>query len=99
MGAAVMGLLTLLRYRISGWPLHPIGFTVGCTYFTQQTFVSVFIAWLCKFLVLRFGGVMVYRQMRPLFIGLLVGYAVGVTLSAVIDIFWFPGRGHYIHSV
>jgi hypothetical protein len=99
MGAAVMGLLTLLRYRIPGWPLHPIGFTVGCTYFTQQTFVSVFIAWLCKFLVLRFGGVMVYRQMRPLFIGLLVGYAVGVTLSAVIDIFWFPGRGHYIHSV
>ncbi|MBT4140736.1 MAG: hypothetical protein HOE48_22680 [Candidatus Latescibacteria bacterium] len=99
MGAVIMGLLTLLRYRIPGWPLHPIGFTVGCTYFTQKTFVSVFFAWACKYLILRFGGVMLYRRMRPLFVGLLVGYALGVALSGVIDIIWFPGQGHYIHSV
>ncbi len=99
LGAVVMGVLTLLRYRLPWWPLHPIGFTVGCTYFTQRTFVAVFIAWVCKFLVLRFGGIALYHRSQPFFLGLLVGYALSVVLSALVDLIWFPGQGHYIHSV
>ena len=99
LGAMVMGMLTFLRYRLPWWPLHPIGFTVGCTYFTQKTFVAVFVAWVCKYLVLRIGGIALYRRSQPFFLGLLVGYALSVALSALVDLLWFPGQGHYIHSV
>lgn len=99
LGAILMTLLTFLRYRLPWWPLHPIGFTVSCTYFTQKTFVAVFVAWICKFLILRIGGIALYRRSQPFFLGLLVGYALSVALSAIVDYLWFPGQGHYIHSV
>ncbi len=38
-----------------------------------------------------------YRQWQPFFIGLLVGYALAVTLSFVVDMVWFPGQGHVVH--
>ena len=98
-GTVVMAILTFLRYQLPWWPLHPIGFTVGCTYFTRKTFVGVFVAWVCKSLVLRIGGIALYRRTQPFFLGLLVGYALGVGLSALVDLLWFPGQGHYIHSV
>ena len=99
LGAVIMAVLTLLRYRLPWWPLHPIGFTVWSTYFTQKTFVAVFLAWVTKSLVLRIGGIALYRRSQPFFLGLLVGYALSVALSAIVDMIWMPGQGHYIHSV
>ena len=99
LGALIMSGLTLLRYRLPWWPLHPIGFTVSSTYFTEKTFVAIFIAYVCKFIILRIGGIALYRQSQPFFLGLIVGYALSVALSALVDFLWFPGQGHYIHSV
>ena len=94
-GAVVMGLMTLLRYRVSWWSLSPIGFAMPRL--TWQVF-SLFLAWACKSLILKLGGVHLYRRSQPVFVGLLVGYALGVGLSAVVDWVWFPGQGHSIHS-
>jgi len=98
-GILAMAMLTQLRYWMPQWPLHPIGLTVGVTYFTQQTFAGVFLAWIIKLVVLKVGGVSTYRRLQPLFIGLLVGYSLGIALTALVDLFFFPGQGHYIHSV
>ena len=94
-GIAGMALLTFLRYRLPWWTLHPTGFALPRL--TWQVF-SLFLAWACKSAILRLGGVHLYRRSQPLFVGLLVGYALGVTLSAVVDWIWFPGQGHSIHS-
>ena len=94
-GAAVMGGLTFLRYRFNWWTLNPIGFALPRL--TWQVF-SLFLAWACKSLILRLGGVQLYRRSQPFFIGLLVGYALGVGLSSLVDLIWFPGQGHSIHS-
>jgi hypothetical protein len=98
-GILAMVVLTLLRYGVPRWPLHPLGLTVGVTYYTQQTFMGVLCAWVIKLVVLKIGGVTLYRRLQPLFLGLLVGYALGIGLSALVDIAWFRGHGHYIHSV
>ena len=98
-GAGLLALLTLLRLRLPWWPLHPIGLTVNCTYFTQKTFIAIFIAWAAKTIILRTGGVSLYRRSLPFFIGILVGYVIAVMLSTLLDYFWFFGDGHYIHSV
>jgi hypothetical protein len=99
LGAGLLALLTALRLRLPWWPLHPIGLTVNCTYFTQKTFIAIFIAWAVKVIILRIGGVRLYRRSTPFFVGILVGYVIAVMLSTIIDYFWFFGDGHYIHSV
>jgi len=98
-GAAVMSVLTLLRYRVSWWPLHPIGFAVASSgTYVRYTVFSVFLAWAIKALILRLGGVTLYRRCRPFFLGVLVGYTSGVVLSTLIDAIWFSGAGHSIHG-
>ena len=75
--------------------MHPIGFALPRM---TWTVFSLFLAWACKAVILRIGGVQLYRRSRPFFIGLLAGYALGVALSSVVDWIWFPGQGHSIHS-
>lgn len=98
-GAAAMAALYLLRSRFPWWPIHPIGLAVNCTYFTQKTFIAIFLIWAVKLVVLKVGGVSLYRRSQPFFIGLLAGYGLGVIISIVIDYLFFFGQGHYIHSV
>ena len=31
-------------------------------------------------------------------LGVTLGYVVGVTLSTVVDLFWFPTAGHHVHG-
>ncbi|MSS73863.1 MAG: hypothetical protein EXS64_20610 [Candidatus Latescibacteria bacterium] len=97
-GAAAMGLLTLFHYRLTWWPLHPIGFAISSNYLTRFSVFSIFIAWACKAALLRVGGVGLHRRSRPFFIGLITGHAVGVAVSFVVDWVWFPGQGHQIYS-
>jgi hypothetical protein len=47
---------------------------------------------------MRIGGVALYRKSKPFFLGLLTGYAFGIATSFLVDVIWFWGDGHYIHS-
>jgi len=98
LGAAVMWGLIQLRYAFPGWPLHPVGFAVASAYATDQAMFSVFLAWLVKAILLSTGGVMRYKRAQPFFLGVLVGFCVGVALSFTVDFIWFPRQGHEIDS-
>ena len=97
-GLGVMVLLTFLKYRFSWWPLHPIGFPIAGVSYVYWTTVSVFIAWAIKFVLLQVGGATLYRRYRPFFLGVLTGYTLGVSLSVLVDVVWFPGAGHSVHG-
>lgn len=73
LGAAVMGFLSAMRQRFVGWPFHPVGFCVGSTWIMDEIWMTCFIAWLLKFLILRFGGLRWFRLSLPFFLGLIVG--------------------------
>jgi hypothetical protein len=45
---------------------------------------------------MRFGGVGLYRKTQPLFLGILVGYVLGVAVAYVVDSVWFPDSPHVI---
>lgn len=98
--AGILGTLALsvLRLRLPRWPLHPVGFTVGYVYPVRVTWFTVFLVWSFKSVVLRIGGVALYRSLQPFFIGLLTGYTIGVFISTLVDVIWFPGNGHMVHS-
>ncbi len=98
MGAAVMWGLIQLRYHFPGWPLHPVGFAIAGAYATDQAAFSVFLAWIIKVIVLKAGGLVLYRKAQPFFLGILVGFSIGVALSFAVDFIWFPRQGHLIDS-
>ncbi len=96
-GAGLMAILSALRYRFPWWPLHPIGLTITGTNFTRELVFSAFLVWAIKGILLKVGGAMLYRRWQPFFLGILIGYALAVTLSFVVDVIWFPGNGHVVH--
>ena len=98
-GAAIMALLTFMRYRFPWWPLHPIGMPVGiCSYPMTIIVFSIFISWLAKWVIMRAGGIGLYRKAQPFFIGIILGYFTGIGVSFIIDMIWFPGQGHPLYG-
>ena len=93
-GAALMSILTFLQYRLPWWPLHPIGLTVASIWMIRRQVFSIFIGWAAKSLIMRFGGIDLYRKAAPFFIGLILGQFLGVGISFIIDMIFFPGNGH-----
>jgi len=86
-GALVMGFLMVMRHRFLWWPFHPIGFAVGNTLPMIHTWFSVFIAWMIKGAVLKYGGPKVYRGSTPLFLGLIIGQVLCAGIWLVVDHF------------
>jgi len=97
-GMGLMALLTLIRYWVPWWPLHPIGLAMQGNYGVAKTVFSIFAAWVFKGVVMKAGGVQMYEKGKPFFIGLLVAQAVSTGLVFTIDWFWFPMRGHNVHN-
>ena len=98
-GIVSYALLAVLQYRFHWWPLHPIGITLAPLWMTRLIVFSLFLAWLCKSSIMRYGGISAYRDARPFFIGLIAGYFLGVGVSYLVDVFWFMGEGHpYFHG-
>ena len=96
-GALVMIALTICRYRLAWWPLDPIGFTLVTLNSVQRSILSVFIAWVLKTVILRVGGIALFRQWQPLFIGLIVGNAFGLAVGIIVDAIYYPGAGHNLY--
>ena len=72
-GMAVTSLLVWGRATQSWFPFHPLGYAL-CSSWTMIVFwFSAFIAWLLKTLLLRYGGMKLYRLARPLFLGFILG--------------------------
>jgi hypothetical protein len=97
-GLLAYSVLAVCQYRFYWWPLHPVGLTVAPMWMIRHIALSVFVAWAIKSVMLRYGGIGLYRAARPFFIGLITGFFLGVGVSFVVDVIWFFGMGHYIHN-
>ena len=85
--------MMLARSRFAWFPLHPIGFLIAHSYPIGQIWFSIFLGWLAKVLVTRFGGTDVYRRTTPLFLGLALGAIFMMLFWLVID-GWQGRVGH-----
>lgn len=84
----VMG-LSVLRFRFSKFPIHPVLFLVMGTYSGNSTWGSFLAGWMIKSLVVRFGGGGVYQRLKPLFVGLIAAELFMIGLSVLIDFLYF----------
>ena len=84
-GAGVMGVLMWARHHILWWPIHYIGFPIGATLTIVFTWFSIFIGWVLKATILKYGGVNLYRKLRPFFLGLILGHVFVSGFWVVFD--------------
>ena len=75
-----------------------MGFAVARIGGVRKSVVAILLVWLVKVIILRMGGESLYRRGQPFVIGVISAYALGVLLSYVVDVIWFPGNGHAIHG-
>jgi hypothetical protein len=97
-GAVLTVGLYAFRYRFPRLAPHPIGFAISGSDVLRSGISSVFLVWLVKDLIFRFGGLDHYRRMTPLFMGILIGYLAAVAVGIIVDAIWFPGQGHKMHG-
>jgi len=83
-GALVVVLLAVMRLRFWWWPLHPVGYIASNTWGSHWWFVPFVIGWAGKTLVIRYGGLRLYRATVPLAVGLIVGDLVNGAMWATI---------------
>lgn len=85
-GSALVAALTACRWALTWWPLHPVGYLVSMTTPMQVIWFSVFLGWLAKNLVMRYGGARVYVGLRPLAYGLVAGEALAAGFFLLVAI-------------
>ena len=85
-GAVMAGGLQYASLTMPKWPLHPVGLLLSYTWFGQTVWMSVAFGWLLRVVLILFGGARLYRRLRPLFIGLIIGEV----LAAIV---WFSASG------
>jgi hypothetical protein len=86
-GAGVMLLLTVAYRMWPWWPLHPLGFMAQGGWIMKHLWFSIFLAWLIKVSLLKWGGGRVYKRATRFFIGIIVGLLVAGGIWLVVDSF------------
>ena len=73
LGFGVAVALTVLRLLFTWWPLHPVGYLIYGTFPSVAFWFSIFLGWLAKCVVVRFGSASLYEACKPIFLGLILG--------------------------
>jgi len=77
-GAAVALALGALRTRFTWWAWHPVGYATATSWSMDKLWACLFLGWLAKLLITRYGGARAYRRALPFFVGLVMGeFTVG----------------------
>jgi hypothetical protein len=84
MGFGFTLLLAYLRMSYNWWPFHPVGYCMSNTFTSGNLWMPCFIAWLCKIVITRAGGMKLYRRALPLFFGFIVGDFLGGGTTTIL---------------
>ena len=90
------GLIYWMRMRFLWWPFHPLGYAMANSWAMNNFWSCLFIAFVAKWVILRFVGIGAYRRALPFFLGLAFGDFIigsvwslaGVTLNIQTYEFW-----------
>jgi len=95
-GSAFMFFLMWMRRIFVWWPIHPIGFTMLSAWGTFKLWFSIFLGWMMKYGILKYGGLRAYRQARPVFLGLVLGEMTCAGIWAAIGMITGVSTGYRI---
>jgi len=79
--------LAAMRSNFTWWPLHPAGFAVSGSWSMALFAPSIFVSWLLKALILRYGGMGAFRPASMFFMGLILGEFMAGAVWGTLGIF------------
>jgi len=91
-GASVAGflftlLLGALRMRYTWWLWHPVGYATSMSWSMGKIWFCLFVGWLAKLLVTRYGGAVAYKKALPFVVGIVLGEFVVGSLWGIYGAF------------
>ena len=96
-GFLLTTLLMLFRMRFVWWPFHPAGFAISTSWGMNVTWGCLFMSWLIKLIILKYGGPVRYRKVAPFFLGLILGeFTVGSLWTILGIIAGVPTYGFWV---
>jgi hypothetical protein len=82
-GASVATALVLLQMHVSWWRLSPVGFLLqGGWGINALIWANALVGWSIVNVIYRFGGLRLYRRLRPAFFGLFLGGTTAMLVSS-----------------
>ncbi len=84
-GAGIVVVLQFLALRVPWWPFLPVGFVASYGAFIQNAWFSIFIGWLAKTILVRFGGASMFNAAKPVFVGLILGESLAALLGILVN--------------
>ena len=93
-GLAISFALMFMRMRFFWFPLHVAGYAVSSTYTMNVFWFSIFVSFVLKWLILKYGKMKTYRRAIPFFLGLVLGECVITTFWGTLAI--IVGKPMYI---
>jgi hypothetical protein len=85
LGAGITLLLVWLHSTFVWWPVSPVGFLIASSYETNRSlWANVLIAWIVTVVIRRYGGLRLFRTLRPVFLGLVLGEFIPRGFLAII---------------
>ena len=83
--------LMFLRRQFIWFPFHPAGYALGLSAGMVWVWSAVCVGWIIKAVLLKFGGLRIYRKAAPFFVGVILGdFLIGTFWSLVGAIFEIP---------
>ena len=86
LGGVVMLGLYWIRSHVLAFPIHPLGWAVSQMMLTRHMWFSVFLVWLFKAVLIRYGGPRVLRAVRPFFLGFILGQFAAIVFWLLVDL-------------
>jgi hypothetical protein len=86
-GGLIVGALSWLRLTFVWWPIHPLGFVTATSWASLNLWFSLFLGWLFKLIIIRYGGLRGYVRFRPLFMGVILGDVLAAVLWIIVGLF------------
>lgn len=88
--------LMWIRSIFIWWPIHPIGYTMLSAWGAFKLWFSIFLGCVAKYGILKYGGLKLYRQARPLFLGFILGEMTCAVLWATVGMITGIASGYRI---
>ena len=83
--------LMFLRRQFIWFPFHPTGYALGLSAGMVWVWSAICVGWIIKAVLLKFGGVRIYRKAAPFFVGVVLGdFLIGTFWSLVGGVFGIP---------